>query len=291
MSRTTLKHLYSRVPHPLQQKIIAELRASPVGAKLLGWCHSRDFFVTSFPRCDRTWLRLMLGKVLVDHFGIPEDELIELAELADRYPKLPRIRLMHDDQPHLKLARHIASSKSFFVGKKVILLVRDPRDVFVSIYFYKARRSRCLNESISAFLRNERPGSLDSILTWMNRWAENLTVPKDLLLVRYEQMRENTAREVRRVIDFMSLDRIDDATIEQAVEFARFDRMRRMEAHNAMSSHRLRARSASDSESYTIRKGKVGGYRDYLSTDDITFIEARIASRLSDYYACYKYTS
>jgi len=291
MSRTTLKHLYSRVPHPLQRKIISELRASRLGARLLGWCHSRDYFVTSFPRSGRTWLRLMLGKILVDHFAIPDDDLIELAQLADRYPKLPRIRLMHDDQPHLKLARHLGSSKSFFIGKKVILLVRDPRDVFVSIYFYKARRSRSLNESISAFLRNERPGGLDSILTWMNRWAENLSVPKDLLLVRYEQMRENTVREVRRIINFMSLEGIDDETIERAVEFARFDRMRRMEAQDAMNSHRLRAKAASDSESYTVRKGKVGGYRDYLSRDDIAFIEAKIADQLSDYYAYYKYTS
>jgi hypothetical protein len=41
----------------------------------------------------------------------------------------------------------------------------------------------------------------------------------------------------------------------------------------------LRTSSAADPESFKVRRGKVGGFRDYLAPDDIAYIDACEAAR------------
>jgi hypothetical protein len=75
--------------------------------------------------------------------------------------------------------------------------------------------------------------------------------------------------------------------LDGAVEFARFDNMRALERKNAFKSARLRPADGADPESFKTRKGKVGGYREYFTDEDLAYLEARIADRLSPFYADY----
>jgi hypothetical protein len=63
--------------------------------------------------------------------------------------------------------------------------------------------------------------------------------------------------------------------------------MHGLEASGGASSHRLRPGDASDPESFKVRRGVVGGYRDYLSPSDLAYIEARMARDLP---ACFGYS-
>ena len=100
----------------------------------------RDIFLISFPKSGRTWLRLLLGKTLASHFGIENINLLLLDELAAACPKIPKIHVTHDDNPHWKRVDELSSHKIEYEGKKVIFLVRDPRDIIVSNYFEKTNR-------------------------------------------------------------------------------------------------------------------------------------------------------
>jgi hypothetical protein len=76
------------------------------------------------------------------------------------------------------------------------------------------------------------------------------------------------------------------SVLEGAVEFSRFDNMRKIEA-KGFARPELDRRDPGDAESYKARKGKVGGYREYLSAGDVDYLNARIQERLSPYYADY----
>ncbi len=60
-----------------------------------------------------------------------------------------------------------------------------------------------------------------------------------------------------------------DATIfQEALEFSRFENMQKLEAAGAFDSNILHPGDVRDPESFKVRRGKVGGYREYLSAED-----------------------
>lgn len=253
-----------------------------------------DTFIVSYPKSGRTWLRMMLNRVLFAHYGIDDEAalLYSSQKLADTYPQLPAVVFTHDDDPHWKTVTEIQREKDVYRDKRVIFLVRDPRDVLVSYYFEITKRSsnplakEDFQGEITEFLQYER-GSLENIVAFYNVWAAQHHVPQDFLLVTYEDMHENSQRELRRILDFMGLDAISTETIAQAVELSRFERMRKLEQSRQFDG-RLTPGDEEDPDSYKVRRGKVGGYVDYFGEEDIQYIDQYIADNLSSYFERYR---
>jgi hypothetical protein len=242
-----------------------------------------DVYLLSYPKTGRTWLRVLMARLLAEHLGRPE-----LAELgpdasAPRVPGVPRIVAKHDGNPDKKTADEIDADRSEYSGCRVILLVRDLRDTAVSNYFQATRREHCYEGDIAGYLRWPR-GSFDSMLRYYNVWAAQRQVPRGLLLVRYEDLRADTAGELRRVAAFLGLQGVTEQSIEAAIEFGRFEAMQRREAVSPADGTPLAAGRADDAESFKVRRGKVGGYVDYLARSDIEWLDARIAAELDPYY-------
>jgi Sulfotransferase domain len=251
------------------------------------WSHRRtDVYVLSYPKCGRTWLRLLMGKALVDELSLTDANPMELSDLHRASSLVPRIRITHDDNPQLKRPDEVERDKRRYAGKKVVFLVRNPRDVVISYYFQASRRRDRFAGTPSEFLRHP-VGSLDTILTYYNVWAESRAVAADFCLVRYEDLHRDAAGELARVLRLIARAPSREV-LDRAVEFARFDNMRALERKNAFGSARLKPRDAADPESFKTRKGKVGGYREYFTPEDIEYLEARIAERLSPFYAEYR---
>jgi len=238
-----------------------------------------EYFLVSYPKCGRTWLRVLLSRALEIHYGSPEVDYLGGAFLGGNVPGAPRVRVTHDDDPHWKTSRGLDRRKRRYRGKRVVLLVRDPRDVLVSMYFERSRRERAYSGTLSQFL-HERRGSLDTILAYYNIWARSRGIPSDLLVVRYEDLRRDTERELVRLLAFIGVSDASEATVREAVRFASFESMREMESAGSLESGRLRPRDPNDPESFKTRRGKVGGFVDYLNPDEIADVERRIRSGL-----------
>ena len=238
-----------------------------------------EFFLVSYPKCGRTWLRVLLSRALETHYGAPEVDYLGGAFLGGNVPGAPRVRVTHDDDPHWKTPRGLDRRKRRYRGKRVVLLVRDPRDVVVSMYFERSRRERAYDGTLSAFL-HERRGSLDTILAYYNVWAASRGIPSELLIVRYEDLRRETERELRRLLEFLGVKGVAAETVGDAVRFASFESMREMESAGSLGSGRLRPRDPNDPESFKTRRGKVGGFVDYLTPEEIADVERRIRTGL-----------
>lgn len=238
-----------------------------------------EAFLISYPKCGRTWLRMLLSRALENHYGAPDVDYLGGDFLGGNVPGAPRIRVSHDDDPHWKTPRGLDRRKRRYRGKKVVLLVRDPRDVVVSMYFERSRRERAYHGTLSQFL-HERRGSLDTILAYYNVWAAARGIPSDLLVVRYEDLRRDTERELLRLLEFLGVRDVAAETVQEAARFASFENMRKMESSGTAESNRLRPRDPNDPESFKTRRGKVGGFVDYLTPEEIEDVERRIRSGL-----------
>ena len=235
-----------------------------------------DALLVSYPKCGRTWLTMLLARAMANAAGLSERELDYLANdlLGGKVGDLPHVRISHDDNPHWKTPRQLARSKRRYREKRVILLVRDPRDTVVSMYFERTRRERAYAGTLSEFLR-ERRGSLDTILAYYNVWARERARLDAFCLVRYEDLKVDTAGQLARLLRFTGAN-VSDAHIAEAVQFGSFENMRAMENADALKSGRLRARDPKDAESFKTRKGKVGGYVDYLTPAEIEWMERKL---------------
>jgi hypothetical protein len=244
-----------------------------------------DAVIVSYPKCGRTWLRTMLGHVVAEHAGLPTDDVaaqLDLFALTAPGPQYagPRIYVTHDAQPHYRRAEDLRWSKARYRRADVVFLARDPRDVIVSLYFDRAKRrsnAKHYAGTLSEFL-NEEAGGIETLIAFYNSWAEQAHVPRSFLLVRYEELRADTAAELRRILDFIGLGAVDDDVVRRAVDASRFERMRALEAAGQVSDYKLRPGDADDPESFKTRRGVVGGYTEYLTPAEAEHLDERLQS-------------
>jgi hypothetical protein len=243
-----------------------------------------DFFVISFPKSGRTWLKVMMAKALSDQYGYPIDEAI-----ADFYkftcnisktinPHIFRTGFGHDGSGP-KYRKHyqalLDADKSIYRGKKVMLLIRDPKDVIVSYYFQATKRNKVFEGSLSEFIRDEYLG-IKKILAFNTNWHANQHLLSEFKLVCYEAIHADPKGVLKIALTMMNVEEIDDSILESAVAYGRFENMKQLEASSQIENNTLRSGDPLDPESFKVRKGKVGGYTDYLNEEDIAYIDQAI---------------
>jgi len=235
-------------------------------------CH-----LISYPKCGRTWIRFMLARALAAHYGIPAG--FELDRSYKAHPDVPRILVTHDDDPHRRRPEEIERDKSKYADSSVILLIRDPRDVLVSMYLQRGKREQSFDGDMRAFVR-EREGGFDSLLRFYAVWGANLHVPRALLLVRYEDVQADPECELGRIMSFIGVQDVRPEVVQRAIQESSFESMRRLERDGRFASERLRPGDPEDVESYKVRRGKVGGYVDYMDADLLGQVNRRMERRL-----------
>jgi hypothetical protein len=239
-------------------------------AKLLS---GGDAIVLSAPKSGRTWIRTFLCAYLCKRYGL------EFTLQPGRYnhPGFPRVIFSHDRFEHrTKGNRWDRVRGKYLVPRrelrraKIILLVRDPRDCFVSLYVQITRRdpdSALKQKSVSELLRDERFG-IRGFVRVMNDWLDEFAGREDFTIVRYEALRASPAEYFRKLLAVLGETAPNNSIFQEALDFARFENMQKLEAAGAFDSKILRPGDVRDPESFKVRRGKVGGYRDYLSAQD-----------------------
>ena len=236
-----------------------------------------DAVIVSFPKSGRTWLRLMIGRTLCNAYGLPEDRMLEPLWLTRAAGLLPTT-FCHDGGSNLE-ARHVerlSRDKSDYRDKRVLLLVRDPRDVVTSCYHQASSRRRLFRGSLSDFVRHPRYG-IRKLLTWYRIWEECRSVPRAFRAVRYEDLRADPVAGLTETLAFLGATDIEAKCIEEAVEYARFENMRRLEQTGAFASGVLRPGEGGGESALKTRRGVVGGHRDELSAEDLAYCNRAIA--------------
>src|SRR5213595_2575611 len=234
--------------------------------------------ILSVPKSGRTWLRAFLCAYFCKRFGL------EFTLRPDRYheQRIPRVVFSHDLFEHrTKGDRWDRVRGKYLVPRrelkraKIILLARDPRDCFVSLYLQLTRRdpnapAKLRQKSVSEMLRDENFG-MRAIISTMNDWLSEFSKRNNFILVRYEALRASPAENFRDLLAVLGEASPDANIFQEALEFSRFENMQKLEAAGAFDSNILHPGDVRDPESFKVRRGKVGGYSEYLSAEDQQF--------------------
>lgn len=259
---------------------LAERNRFVYGWKVRWLSHRADVFLVSFPKTGRTWLRVMLGRALQRHFGLTGRNLLRYSQARVHHPGVPRVLATHDDSPQWKRPDEIFGDKRAYRRRRVVFLVRDPRDVIVSLYHHRANWYRgtrwAYGGSLGEFV-GESLGSFDSLLRFYGVWERERDVPAGFLLVRYEDLHADPRRELRRVLDFVGVPGVPDEIVDDAVEFAAFRNMRKLEQRGALRTKALRVRDRDDPDARRVRKGRVGGHTGEFTPEEAADLDRRLA--------------
>jgi len=283
---------------PRHRRIAAEryLRGRQEHARL----QQADWTLVSWGKSGRTWFRVMLSRFYQLHFGLDTDYMLEFDNFHRMNRQAPRVLFSHNN--YIRDYTGHRDSLDHYKGHKLVLLVRDPRDVAVSQYFqwrYRMRPGKkALNDypphgaevDIFDFVCNPDCG-IPRIVAAFNTWARAMpALGDDVLLVRYEDLRADPAAVLRRVVTFTGTEGRPDH-IEAARDYADYENMKKREAGKEGmrgSGQRVKPGDEGNPDSFKVRRGKVGGYRDYFTPEQLGTIDAMVEGKLDP---CFGYSA
>ena len=238
-------------------------------------------YIISYPKSGRTWLRTLLGKALCEYYGIEERCMLN-THLVTRYAKVLPTQFSHDMKGS-ELWNELETDKSRYRHKKVVFLARQPHDVMVSFYFHIKNRNKQFNGSISEFIRSDRWG-IKKLLNFNNIWHSNQGLFEDFILLKYEDMHKDTNDCLFSLLNFIGATEIPKSVVTDAVSFCHIENMRKLEISNQLNDHRLSLKNKIEPEALKARRGKIGGYIDYLCQEDIAYIDQVILELGNPWY-------
>ena len=255
-----------------------------------------DVVVVSFGKSGRTWLRVMVSHLFRVMYDLPENAIIGFDNFHNLNRAVPKIFFTHDN--YIKDFTGDFETKQPFYGKRVVLLARDPRDVAVSQFFQWKFRIKptkvAINNyppmgsdiSLFDFITGDNGGSIKAVTDYLNLWAGEVDKVDHFHLLRYEDLRAEPHRELRKLLDFMQVD-AGEHHVNSAVEYSSYENMKKMESKQQfrLAGGRMMPRDKDNPNSYKVRRAKVGGYRDYFTDEEVEVIDRLLAATLDPMFA------
>jgi hypothetical protein len=247
-----------------------------------------DIFIVSFPKSGRTWLRYILSRYIAIVYG--EDSKLDALKLYD-YAKEKRniksICFTHDGSGFMPLNINpifFDTKKEVFKKKRVILMVRDPRDTVNSFFYHNVFRTKRYRHDKSTFIRNGSLG-IRKIIKFLNSWSKkfnsvNMT-EQDRLLIRYEDIHDLPLDTLRLVVEFCGL-KLDQRALQLAHELSSFDQMKKKSRQSATIA--LAPVNVEDERTYKVRKGIKQAYLNDFNKEDLAYLN-REMRKLSKVFA------
>ena len=233
-----------------------------------------DVLALSFPKSGRTWVRYFLGKYIEKRYGagfsldFVADQSWDEKRLTMAIPKINFTHNFFDFFQETGESPRLIDTE-IIARKRLVLLVRDPRDVAVSYYHHKRDKEKVFTGSLDDFFRSDIYGieRQSRFVLMMLDMFERHGGPKYFLT--YEDLHGDAPKTFRDCLDFIFRSDIDEAAYAYALEESRFDNMQRDEIEASKSAtgfNRLATPDWSgDRNALKVRTGKVSGYQSEMS--------------------------
>jgi hypothetical protein len=178
-------------------------------------------FIVSFPKSGNTWIRAILANLYFDD--------IDFISLRNIIPGINNVDNVNPSKTGIYTTHY-----SFFPASgKVLYVVRDPRSVAVSYFYYQKKYKRIDdNMSFESFFYNEfLSNKYDMFGTWYQNvasWIFGYKKNDNFKLIKYEDMLENEYETTKGILKFYELD-FDDKIVLNALKKSSFDNLKKTE--------------------------------------------------------------
>ncbi len=247
-------------------------------------------WIASYPKSGNTWVRSFLSNYLSDEDDFnfkqlknikkfPREDLFnelnvnqsDAGNIAFNWIPMQNIVNLKNKLTYLKThnAMMTINNHKFTDSDNTngfIYLVRDPRDVLVS---YTSHMSVSLEMTLDIMTSRLGHGTEDKVImsTWANHYNswKNSNFPK--IIIRYEDLVENTEDSFNKIISFLNKINnvpINKEKIKKSILNSSFDNLKKLEQKEGFDEAQKNA---------FFRKGKVGQWKEVLDEKTTKKIE------------------
>ena len=207
--------------------------------------------IISFPNSGRTWLSAMLEDLRVDcwfaHMGSQHNGELTMNQIIKQMELNP----------------------NKFDNDNIILLHREPKDTLVSKHLHSIHRVG-YSFSLADFIRNPKQG-LSKLIEFNLYWKKFNRCNKNIS-ISYEELSGDTFLNLKKVCNYFGYEPTDDS-IQNAIDNNTLKEMQYREVNGVGHKYYYKHTDKNNPESYKIRKGKVGGYTDYMTPEDVEYCD------------------
>ncbi|XP_052569255.1 probable alcohol sulfotransferase isoform X1 [Peromyscus californicus insignis] len=224
-----------------------------------------DTVIVSYPKSGTNWL--IETVCLIQTKGNPK--WIQSVPIWDRSPWIETLKgfpiLINKEGP-LLMSSHLPFHlfpKSFFRSKaKVIYIIRNPRDVLVSRYFFQRNTNLIDNpESLRTYFEWFLKGNVP-FGSWFEHTRDWLSMRgnDNFLLLSYEDMKKNTRGTIEKICDFLGK-KLEPDELDLVLKYSSFQAMK----ENKMSNYSLVPEDMITNGLVLMRKGVPGDWKNHFT--------------------------
>ena len=265
----------SRLAAHLKAVAAAALGRTPAGRNLTVF--PNDIFLVGYFRSGCTWSRFLFGNV------IHQEDPVTFANVARLVPTIYKV----PDRVLRTLPRFLQSHECFDPRyPRVIYIVRDPRDVAVSFYFYNLKvrvfpDGYSMDDFVTRFVSANVVPYADRVGCWQDHvlsWVRLREGQPGFRLLRYEDLLADPAKQLATLAPMLGIEP-SLARIERAVQLSSASHMQSLEKKQ---SQQWVATKDTRQDIPFVREAKSGGWRNKLSPAAVQTIERAWGSTMKE---------
>ncbi|EEF47717.1 Flavonol 3-sulfotransferase, putative [Ricinus communis] len=255
-----------------------------------------DIIVASCPKTGTTWLKALTFAIVtrgvfddstnpllkkVPHECVPFLELDLAKDSRDRDSAIP---LVATHVPYISLPKTILDS-----GCKIVYVCRDPKDVFVSLWYFVAKQ--LISKNIEPIPKEDAfelfcKGTAHYGPYWdhvLGYWKASVEYPDKVLFLKYEEMKKDPSFYVKKLAQFMgypfSLEEEEKGVMQKVTNMCSFENLSNLEV-NKSGGHRENTTLAIPNHVY-FRNGQAGDWVNHLTPEMGARIDRIFEQKLS----------
>lgn len=228
-----------------------------------------DIFIVGFPKSGNTWMQHLLTGIFygIDTQFLPDKVVQEIVPDVHSKRYYKRFdRFAYFKSHHLPLPEY----------RRVVYLVRDGRDAILSYHAMLTNQGKVV--SLEEMVLHGHGIFPCKWHEHVRQWLEN-PYDADVLVIRYEDLLQNTRGEMERFCQFAKIER-STAVLDRAIAGCTFSEMQRKERHFGWNNRNW------PTDKPFVRQGTASSYKDSMPPhliDEFDKMSSRELARMKYY--------
>tara|TARA_B100001057_G_scaffold450727_1_gene493065 strand:+ start:2138 stop:2971 length:834 start_codon:yes stop_codon:yes gene_type:complete len=270
-------------------------------------------WLASYPKSGNTWLRMFLksyflkpnekfslNKSILDNFkaqGFPDHKILDhlkidynkFSEIAKNWETMQDFINLNNRTNYVKTHNAMCTVGPYKFSstkntKGAIYLVRDPRDVLVSLSHHNGYDFEKTFEHLTSSYNFEYPDTGDKRYkkSLIGNWSDHYKSWKNFkscktIIIKYEDMVLDEFNTFKKIMNYLTeIDGIvlDEEKLKKALKQTQFKELQKMENVEGFTEKGI--------GKLFFRQGKIGGWKNDLSSDLIKKVEEKFSKEMAE---------